>query len=644
MAEKKISYTTRDFAGVKLELVNFVKTYYPELIQNFNDASVFSVLMDLNAAVADNLNYQIDRSIQETVLQYAQETTSLYNIARTYGLKIPGQRPSVSIVDFSIIVPVNGDAEDIRYCGILRRGTQVNGAGQAFETIYDIDFASQYNGEGQPNSRIVRPNIDSSGTIINYTITKREVVVNGLTKVFKRVITANDVRPFFELFLPERNVLGVSSVIVKDGTNYSNVPTPQEFLTPVGRWYEVRSLVEDRVFVEDPTKPSDAPGIKVGKYISVSDKFMTEFTPQGFMKLTFGGGNTSAEQQLREFAIQGGQLNINKYSNNLGLGSTLRANTTLFIQYRVGGGTSTNVGIGVIQQVQNTNFFVTGPSENTNTSVINSLTCNNPFAAVGGAPQPTLEEVRNYVTFNFAAQNRAVTVNDYDSILRTMPSQFGAPSKVSIVEENNKIRIKMLSYDGEGKLTSTVPNVLKTNVANFLSNYSMINDYISVESGNPVDLAFEIDVVLDASQSQSSVIAKVVDITNNYMSPLVRTMGQNVNISELRRLIQSENGILSISDIRVFNKVGGQYSSAETSQTYSNPNTKQIQLIADTIFAEPSQIYQVRFPTSDIKVSVNNLSTVAFSWSFIFSEKRLFLFKIGNKLFMKKEFFNAKII
>ena len=194
-----------------------------------------------------------------------------------------------------------------------------------------------------------------------------------------------------------------------------------------------------------------------------------------------------------------------------------------------------------------------------------------------------------------------------------MPSQFGAPSKVSIVEENNKIRIKMLSYDSEGKLSSTVPNVLKTNVANYLSNYRMINDYISVESGNPIDLGFEIDIVLDSTQSQSSVIAKVVDITNNFMSPFVRTMGQNVNISELRRLIQSENGVLSISDIRVYNKVGGQYSSAQTSQTYSNPNTKQIQLIADTIFAEPSQIYQVRFPTTDIKISVNNLSTVAFS-------------------------------
>ena len=187
MADKKISYTTRDFQGVRTELVNYVKTYYPELIQNFNDASVFSVLMDLNAAVADNLNFQIDRSIQETVLQYAQQKTSLFNIARTYGLKIPGQRPSISLVDFSIVVPAFGDKEDIRYCGILRRGTQVNGAGQSYETVYDIDFSSQYNGEGQPNSRIVRPNIDSNGTIQNYTVTKREVVLNGLTKVFKRV-------------------------------------------------------------------------------------------------------------------------------------------------------------------------------------------------------------------------------------------------------------------------------------------------------------------------------------------------------------------------------------------------------------------------------------------------------------------------
>ena len=75
------------------------------MIQDFNDASVFSVFLDLNAAVADNLHYNIDRSIQETVLQYAQQRSSIYNIARTYGLKLPGQRPSVSLVDFSVTVP-----------------------------------------------------------------------------------------------------------------------------------------------------------------------------------------------------------------------------------------------------------------------------------------------------------------------------------------------------------------------------------------------------------------------------------------------------------------------------------------------------------------------------------------------------------
>ena len=37
-------------------------------------------------------------------------------------------------------------------------------------------------------------------------------------------------------------------------------------------------------------------------------------------------------------------------------------------------------------------------------------------------------------------------------------------------------------------------------------------------------------------------------------------------------------------------------------------------LIDDTIFAEPSQTYQIRFPNKDINVRVKNLKTVNFSW------------------------------
>jgi len=314
MAQRKISYTVRDFQAIRQELINYTRTYYPELIDNFNDASVFSVFLDLNAAVADNLHYHIDRSIQETVLQYAQQRSSIYNIARTYGLKIPGQRPSIALVDFSITVPAFGDKEDERYLGTLRRGSQVSGSGQIFENLYDVNFASPFNADGFPN-RLKIPNFDAQGNLINYTITKRETVVNGITKVFKRVITPNDVRPFFEFFLPEKNVLGVSSIIQRDGTAYSNVPTAQEFMGVQGRWYEVPALADDRVFIADPSKPSDDPSIKVGTYIQTQNRFITEFTPEGFLKITFGGGTNTAEDQLREFTALDVPLKIQRYQN-----------------------------------------------------------------------------------------------------------------------------------------------------------------------------------------------------------------------------------------------------------------------------------------------------------------------------------------
>ena len=613
MAQRKISYTVRDFQAIRQELINYTKTYYPELIDNFNDASVFSVFLDLNAAVADNLHYHIDRSIQETVLQYAQQRSSIYNIARTYGLKIPGQRPSVALVDFTITVPAFGDKEDERYLGILRRGSQVNGAGQVFETIYDINFASPFNQDGFPN-RLKIPNFDANGTLVNYTITKRETVVNGITKVFKRVITPNDVKPFFEFFLPEKNVLGVTSIIQRDGTAYSNVPTAQEFMGAAGRWYEVQALAEDRVFIPDPSKPSDDPAIKVGTYIQTQNRFITEYTPEGFMKLTFGGGTNTAEDQLRQFTALDVPLKVQRYQNNsMSLGNTPQANTTIFVQYRIGGGLATNLGVNVITQIGAVDFSVVGPSDIINNQVINSLSCNNITAAIGGAGYPSTEEVRNYVTFNFAAQNRAVTVHDYEAIIRNMPGEFGAPAKVSITENNNKINVQILSYDASGNLTSDVSQTLKQNLAEYLSNYRMINDYVTIGSAQVIDLGLEVSVVLDGTQNSGVVISNIIDRVTTFFSPTVRGLGQNILLSELNRIIQAENGVVSLTDISIYGKVGGQYSSAQTSMPYSDAATKKISLTDNTIFAEPNQIYQVRFPSKDIVVRVKNYQTTTFS-------------------------------
>ena len=483
------------------------------------------------------------------------------------------------------------------------------GAGQVFENVYDIDFASQYNNEGFPN-RTKIPNFDSNNVLINYTITKREVVVNGLTKVFKKTINRNDVKPFFEFFLPEQNVLEVVDIIQKDGTSFQSTPTYSEFVNTQDRWYEVESLAESTVFVEDTTKPSDLPGIKVGSYIDTEERFITEYTPQGFMKVQFGGGTTTPDDQLAEFARNGVSMRIQDYQNNIGLGRTVKANTTLFVKYRVGGGTSSNIGVNSINQVGTVNFFVNGPSNTNNQTVINSLTVNNVTAAIGGANQPSIEEVRNMVTFNYASQNRAVTINDYNALVRKMPGKYGAPAKTAITEKDNKININVLSYDANGSLTQTVSNTLKQNIANYLSKYRMINDYISVNVGQVIDLEYDLSVVLDSGQNQGTVITKIIDEVSKYMAPIDRTMGGNVFISQIKKTIQDVAGVISITELKVYNKVGGQYSSSETSQRYVDSDTKEIQLVDETIFAEPSQIYQVRFPEKDIKVRVKNLKNV----------------------------------
>ena len=225
---KKINYYSRNFADVRQELISFVKQYYPAIFNDFNDASVGMMLLELNAAVGDMLSFQTDRMFQETQIDFAQERSSILSMARTFGLKIPGKRASVTIADFSVVVPVLGDTFDVSYAPVITRGAQISGAGKVFETSEDIDFTSPFTTGGVPN-RLVIPNLDNNNNIINYTLTKRELVTNGVTKIQSRIVTDSDVRPFLEVVLPDDNVLSINSVIALEGTNFTTNPTTAEF-------------------------------------------------------------------------------------------------------------------------------------------------------------------------------------------------------------------------------------------------------------------------------------------------------------------------------------------------------------------------------------------------------------------------------
>ncbi len=602
---KKINYTSRNFADIRTDLVNMVKQYYPDIFNDFNDASVGMMLLELNAAVGDMLSFNTDRMFQETQIDYAQERKSILSMARTFGLKIPGKRPSITIVDFSVTVPVFGDTYDITYAPLIRSGSQVSGAGKIFETTDDIDFSNPFTIGGIPN-RLILPNFDSNNNLINYTLIKREIVTNGFTKIFKRTITSSDVVPFLEVILPDNNVLSVESIITLDGTNFTKDPTLDQFLDISKRWFEMDALAEDKVFIVDNTRRSDNAGIKVGKYIHVDKKFIREYTDLGFTKLIFGGG-TQDTSSLCDFDTNTALVNqIGDFINNLSLGLTPTANTTMFIKYRVGGGSDTNLGPNVLTGKGIMNISVNGSNSVINNAVKTSLKVNNAFPALGGRDIPSIEEVRNLVRYNFSAQNRCVNIKDYQSRISLMPGKFGVPFRTGVFEEQNKINIYILGLDADSKLSNTSTSALKSNIATYLSDFRMLNDYIEITNGRIINLSFQVDLFIDKQFPQSQIIGQVISVIQKYLDINKFQMGDNIYLSALLEQINNVAGVLNVIDLRVYNKVGeGKYSLNEISQPYIDATTREIDTSQDyTLFGESTSMFEVLDPTTDIVVRV----------------------------------------
>ena len=593
---KQINYSKRDFASLKTEQINYIRQYYPNVIEDYNDASIMSVFLDLNAAIADNLHYHIDRSLQETVLDYAQEKQSLYNIAKTYGLKLPGKAASIAVCQFSIQVPIRGDAEDKRYLPIMYAGSQFLSDGTSFELLYDVDFASNFNISNKMD-RSKTP-IYTNGVLSAYKITKTGIVVAGTTRIYTQVI--NNTRPFYQITLPENNVLSIESVIHKNGTNYQTLPTQSEFSSDINKWYEMPSLAENSIFVEDKTV-APVNGVYSGSYMNVDRKFIKEFTPNGFCILTFGSQTNQGLDILDDF-VDGGGFDLKSFLNNDSLGWAPLNNTTLYVKYRVGGGADTNVGVNTITTVGQVGMNLNGPDAQTNAIVQGSLTVKNITPAIGGGDAPSIEALRNYISYNFAAQNRAVTLQDYKAVLLGMPPKFGTPAKASVTQVQNKINVGILSTDSDGNLSDLVSTVVLQNVANYLSRYRMINDYVVVKPASVINVGFEISILTE-SGSQVNAIASIAQLLKDEFDQNKMQLGQSYLVGTLIKKISQIDGVLNINYIKAFNKVGGGYStSALDSTMILDINTNEIDITSGAIKVSGDQILQLKSPEKDIVV------------------------------------------
>jgi hypothetical protein len=599
----RIDYNRRTFSQIKQELITFISQNYPEVISDFTDSSVGSMLIDLNAAVGDNLSFNIDRSFQETQLEFAQQRRSILQIAKTNGLNIVPRSASVTVVDFTINVPTLGDEPDENYLPVLKAGSQVVGNSRVFELNEDIDFQSALSNFGVPN-RSITPIYNSNNLISSYNITKSEVVFNGQTKIFRKLVNPNDARPFFELTLPDNNVLSIEQIIVLDGQNFTENPSIQTFFDDRFRFYEVDYLAQDRIF-EENYSGGDRTGIKSGITKFPRKKFIKEFTENGFCKITFGGGDAQVDS-FNDFVLNQNNLTndefLRNYLNNISTGEKIRPNTTIFVRYRVGGGSLSNLGPNTINQSINVDMFFGGTTIiNVQNQVKNSLTVNNRIPAVGGTDLISNEQLKKLIMFNNASQNRCVTINDYLVQTLKMPGKFGKPFRVNTFKENNKVIISILGLDENGKLNNTSTSTLKENIAEYIKNFRMINDYVEVRDAKIINISAEIDLyVQDFSDSQIAnnvirIITEYFDINNGFIN-------EDIYIGDLINSINDATGVINVISWKFFNKVGGRYSLNETSIPYLDDNTREITLFNNTLYSDKDSMFEIKFPEKDIVV------------------------------------------
>jgi hypothetical protein len=607
MEHSRVSYNKRTFNEIKQELISLVQQYYPETLKDFTDSSVGSMLIDLNAGVANNLSINTDRAFQETQLEFAQQRESILAIAKNLGFNIPALRPSVTVVDFSVSIPVKGDQPDESYYPTLLAGAQVVGGGQIFETTESIDWNSPVSNLGDPNRSII-PQLNSNGIISKYTVTKREVVINGARNIYRKTIRDGEVQPFYKLRLPDPDVTAIEDVILVVGTNFSTDPTEADFNNPDFKYYEVDYLAQQRVFVDDPNGGTNIAttgetGLKAGLWIDVNQKFIKEYTNDGFCELTFGGGDAETDA-FKEGFLKAGVSNrafLDNYLENSALGQKLRRNSTLFVRYRTGGGTQSNLGAGALSQTGTFTLNISGSRQDFNQEVRRSFSVNNPIPAIGGNDGLSIQQIRNLIKYNFSSQYRAVTITDYLFHVYAMSGRYGSPFRANAFRENNKVVIPMLGLDSSGKLSNTSNSLLKSNISEYLSNLRMVNDYVEIRDGRIFNLGFDIEVFV-TNQNQNQIANSIIQGVVSFFDINNKQMNEDIFITPLIEQINNVQGVINVLSISVFNKVGGQYSVNPVEQALRNSTTGEIQLINQTIYSTEDSMFEIKFPERDIKV------------------------------------------
>lgn len=623
---KKQDYLNRDFESIRTEIDVLLRTYFPNEWQDFNVTSAGMALIDLLAYVSDLLSFYTDKRFNQLFLDGVGEVASAFRLAKTLGYKVPGTKASSTLIDISIIVPPTSVGPDENYLPQIRPGARLTGLGQNFETFNEIDFKNDFSATGVAN-RKVDAIFDASQNITGYRITKREFCVAGTTTVLRKVINQEESNTeFLEIILPENNIIEILDVIAITNNDPNFSPTYTDYKNFDLKYYEVEHLADNKVFLDNIAQSIG--NYASGKWVTVNRRFTKEFLSDGSCKLTFGAGTPDVDAYATYLnnlsSINSKEINFKDIINNKSLGEKLPPNSTLFVKYRVGGGEGSNLGARVLNGFSNVDALILGSNAATNDRVLASIRGTNIIPALGGRGLPSVNEIRYAASSNFASQERCVTLEDYIARAKQMPGRFGSPFRINGRVNDNKIQLYVITKDANGKLTESIPNLVKENMIEYLSRYRMINDFIEINSAKVINLTFDIDLFVDKSFNSNEIRLEALEVIKEYFNVENWELNQPIFISQLTDILREVPGVINVVDIVAYNLDGGPYSRTLISQAngpteflnaseFNSPNSGDlgvrrtlINYIDNAIFSTPLSMFEIKFPDTDIRVRTSS--------------------------------------
>lgn len=590
------SYVGKDFDALRSNLLEYARQYYSDKIQDLSDLSMGGLLLDFAALVGDNLTFYLDHQFSELDPETVVETSNIEKLLRSSGVPVVGASPSIVDLYFYVLIPSLYGRPRTDCLPIIKAGsTFLSNSSVTFTLLEDVDF-NELLSDGT-YSASVKPVTSLNGIIQTFVMSKSGVCVSGSET--SETFTMSGFTPFRKITLTYPDVHEIVSVTDALGNKY----------------YEVSALTEDVVYVNMPNPDPDSEDVPdVLELIPAPYRFTSEVSlGDRTTTLVMGGGNAStfdddAIPDPSEFAIPMkykktfSRISVNPSqlisTKTLGISAS---DTTLTVAYRYGGGLSHNVEPNSVRTVQSLIVTFPGnPPPSISRTIRDSIEVNNISKAEGGDDAPTIDVLKSLIPSSRNSQERIVTTSDLLARVYTMPSNFGRVFRAQIKPNPNNplsIQLHVVSRDAYSRL-SISPDTLKINLKRYLNPYRMISDAIDILDMKIINLKIKFEVFVDPSLNKSVVLQSCIDALKKYFDIKNWQADQPIVLSEVRTLLQSISGIVSVNSLG-FETMTGRVNNLEySSVTFDIGVHTQKGFILTPL--EGSSIFEVKYPDVDI--------------------------------------------